>query len=125
MVIVLILSGPTVQAKQLRQLNSQELQARVVPQKPITAKISPKTNIARVVVKFRDADQVRLRGGKLFSKSSAALGNAPDVLAPYLGSRLSRLFGNFSESKLDRDREVMQAKSGHALADLNGYYQIQ
>jgi hypothetical protein len=121
----MILSGLTVCAKQQSPLSSQELQARAVPQKPLTARISPQANIARVVVKFRDADQVRLRGGKLFSKSSAALGNAPAVLAPYLGSRLSRLFDNFSESKLDRDREVMQAKSGHALADLNGYYQIQ
>ncbi len=113
------------EAKEQQSTNHLQLQPRTIPQKPLSVNISPQANIARVVVKFRDDAEVRLRNGKLFSKNNARLGAASSILAPYMNSGLSRLFGSFSESKLDRDRQLMEAKSGHALADLNGYYQIQ
>ena len=117
--------APTGQTRQVQTNQTDILQPRVVPQKPVSVSISPQAQIARVVVKFRDNAEVRLREGKLISRQNTALGGSVRILQPYLENRMTRLFGGFSETKLDRDREVFQFKSGHGLADLNGYYQIQ
>lgn len=96
---------------------------RLRPTKPTLITVHPAADIARVVVKFRDRTEARLRGGKLASPS-VSLGAARQALAPY-DDRVSRLFGSWSENRLEADRETLQARSGHELADLNTYYEIE
>jgi hypothetical protein len=91
--------------------------------KPSQYQISSKADITRVVVKFREASFVRLRGDRLISLKGHSLSEVNALLLPYLNGRLSRLFSS-PEKELDRARAIYEAGSQHELADLNLYYQI-
>ncbi len=105
--------------------SSIQLKPRTLAQKR-SVSISPQAKVSHVVVKFKDETQVRLRGSNLQSFNNTSIKQAESVLSPYLsGQRLKRLIGNFTEEKLDRERDVLQYRSRHELADLNTYYKIE
>ncbi len=92
--------------------------------KPAQVQISQATTIARVVVKFRDASKVRLYNDQLVSVAGERTDDASSILTPYLSGRMNRLIMSVSEREFDNKREMLQASSGQALADMNGYYSI-
>lgn len=103
---------------------SKHLKQRLVPAKPAFTMLDDEAEISHVVVKLHDKTEARLRGGKLTSPS-ASLGSVREVLKPYQDGRMSRLFRGWSETQLDGDRGMLQARSGQELADLNTYYEIE
>jgi len=86
--------------------------------------VHPQASLSHVVVKFTDVSRVRLRNGRLTSTGQGPLAAAEAALRPYLDGRFRRLFAEFSEAKLERDRELFQQRSRHELTDLNGYYRV-
>lgn len=101
------------------------LKPRTLAQKSSVA-ISPTAKVSHVVVKFKDENQVRLRGNSLRSFNNRSIKQAESVLSPYLnGQRLKRSISTVDEEKLDRERDVLQYRSRHELADLNSYYKIE
>ncbi len=100
------------------------LKKRLVRNKPQNLTISPDANILRVIVKFKEESEVRLRSGKLVSLKGQSLKSVNDVLSPYQSSRLQRLI-NSPEENLNRLKSAYEISSGHKLADLNLYYKIE
>ena len=101
------------------------LKMRAVPIKPQSVTLSPQANIARVIVKFREGSDVRMRGNALTAKAGQAtqVKEAESILSPYLNGKLNRLF-SIPEGELDRDKIAYEAASGVQLADMNLYYKI-
>jgi len=106
------------------ETTSSDLRPRRPADKARTVSVSPQAELSGVVVKFTDNSRARLRNGHLMSRAGISLNKAENVLRPYLNGRFQRLFTSFSEARLDQDRSVLQQRSRRALADLNGYYQI-
>jgi Subtilase family/Dockerin type I domain len=99
------------------------LQKRAVPVKPMSTQIAPEARMSRVIVKFKEGSQVRLRGSQFVAKEGFSIKEAETLLKPYINGRLNRLFGK-SEQELDKAKEIYEASSRHQLADLNLYYKI-
>ncbi|HOP08095.1 MAG TPA: S8 family serine peptidase [candidate division Zixibacteria bacterium] len=97
---------------------------RVPAQKPTNVAIGPNVNISHVVVKFKDDAAVRLRNSRMIALGDTSPAGAVDILSPYMDKRLRRLFADQDETRLDRQRDALQYKTGYELADLNGYYRI-
>jgi hypothetical protein len=97
---------------------------RVPPKKPAVTRISPNAKISHVVVKFIDTASVRLLSGNLVAKRNVSIAKADETLAPYLATRVRRLFDSRTVAQIDFQREVLQFKTGRQLADLNSYYRI-
>ncbi|PKK82194.1 MAG: hypothetical protein CVT49_15030 [candidate division Zixibacteria bacterium HGW-Zixibacteria-1] len=96
---------------------------RMAPVKPAAVKISPQADLARVIVKFREESDVRLRGNQFVSLKGQALGTTNSLLRPYLNGQIDRLFSK-SEEALNKDKFIYELRSGHELADLNLYYSL-
>ncbi len=88
-------------------------------------RVSPTAKISHVVVKFKDAAEVRMLGGQLVSKQSLSLSASQSALTPYLASRVRRLFNTQTEESIDQTRQEMQLKLRRQLADLNGYFRVE
>jgi len=99
------------------------LQKRTVPAKPMSTQIAPEAQMSRVIVKFKEGSQVRLRGSQFVAKEGFLIKEAEALLKPYTNGRLNRLFGK-SEQELDKAKEIYEATSRRQLADLNLYYKI-
>ena len=103
---------------------SSDLIPRRAAEKMQPMAVHPEAMVSHVVVKFAEPSRARLRSGRLVSGAGLSLSAAETALQPYFDGRFERLFAGFSEAKLDRDKEVLQRRSGHELADLNSYYRI-
>lgn len=77
----------------------------------------------RVIVKFTDAAEVRLRGGRWVSLAGVDLGEVERTVVAHDLRSIVPLFAR-SEQATDRTRRVAEARVGHRLPDLNGYYEI-
>jgi serine protease len=100
------------------------LASRPAAAKPSVTRINPAAAISHVVVKFTDASQVRLKGDRLVSRKGYPTASAEAAVQTYLGSGLRRLFADFPEEKLDKDKLALEHRIQRELADLNGYYRI-
>jgi len=97
---------------------------RPEPVKPEKINISPGAEIVRVIVKFREASDVRLRGNQLVSLKGQSLSEVNGLLQPYRNERIKRLIDK-PEIELTRDKYVYELRSGHQLADFNLYYTLE
>jgi len=123
---ILLLTNTTGEARQLPSVSSDlPLIERQIAAKPVETKISAGVDIAHVVVKFSDRYEIRLRDDRLVSRQGLPATDAENILQAYLDGGMSRLLREVPESKLDRDREALQIRTGYELADMNGYYRIQ
>ncbi len=122
--LVTLFSLSLIAAEGPRESRLPELEPRVSAQKPVQTTISPNANIAYVVVKFVDPAKVRLRSGSMVSFNNRSLKAVNEIVAPLGSQRVRRLMGEVQEQTLDREREVLQFKTGRALADMNAYYRI-
>jgi len=115
LLVVLVILAPTVLAEPLLP--------RPLREKPAHSELWPGLRPDLLVVKFVDAAAVRLRDGRLRSTVgvSTRTANALTVDAPDV--TVSRLFTR-SEDELARDRAEAEARSGRAMADLDGYYAL-
>jgi len=77
----------------------------------------------RVVVKFRAGAKVRLRRKALVSLTGADTHGMAAALASAGGPPPARLFMQ-DEAALDRDRAVIERRSGEALPDLNSWFTL-
>ena len=105
--------------------HSQSLEPRVAGHKSTLAQLKAMPASARVVVKFKEGQTIRLRSGRF---TGIAPGNAAAfdrVLARLHVPKgaLRRLHAR-PEADLDAERQAGQKESGQALADLNLYYVI-
>ncbi|MFH1374219.1 MAG: S8 family serine peptidase [bacterium] len=100
------------------------LTSRVLPLKPAVTQIDPAASASCVVVKFRDESAVRYCGSRFVLKNEVPVGEINRVLKGRLGTGCRRLFSNFSEARLDCDRQVWQWAAKQELADLNSYFCI-
>ena len=100
-----------------------DLVPRAKPVKPDAVRVSPQADITRVIIKFEEGSDVRLRGNKLISLSGPALKEVNAVVRPYINGRLKRLV-NKTEESLSRDKYIYELRSGHELADFNLYYSL-
>jgi len=96
---------------------------RQEPDKPDAVKVSPKADITRVIVKFREGSDVRLRGNQLISLKGQSLKEVNGLIRPYFNGRLNRLV-NKSEESLSKDKYIYELRSGQQLADFNLYYTL-
>ncbi len=105
--------------------NGKVLKPRQAAIKPNKTIVPSGTNISGVIVKFKDDYKVRKRADKLISKAGFNVNQADEKLRFHYNSSFRRLFTGFSEEKLDRKKEVLEARSRQQLADLNSYYKIE
>lgn len=123
--LLFILIPFTAPAKHLDGLEqSVQIKPRTLPLKPSAYTISSNADISHVVVKFKDDYEVRFRQNKFFSKKGYSLSKAEDILSSYTATGIKRLFKDFSEDKLERDKIVLEHKTRQELANLNSYYEI-
>jgi hypothetical protein len=99
-----------------------DLVPRAVAPKP--AQVDAREGLLRdrIIVKFAEGVQVRLRGGTL-TAIGGSLGQVETVLAAYPDANVQRLF-SVDERILDENRDTGQRISGKQLADLNNYYLV-
>ncbi len=101
------------------------LASRSGPQKPLQTAVAEDA-AGRVVVKFMDEASVRLRSDRLISLTGFDVIEADSHLRTYYtNGQLRSLFSKFDETRLTRDRELLQLKSGQRLSDLAGYYVVE
>jgi hypothetical protein len=94
---------------------------------PIFGK-QPNAKAVRLVVKFKEGSEARMRGGRLSANASAAA-LAPELRAieSELSARglvLGRLFGRMSDAQLQDVKQRGEARTGKTLPDLGLYHQI-
>ncbi len=115
-------------SRTVQDLNITANESGLIPRQPSykssRVSVSPEANISHVVVKFSQSSGARLRGNRLVAKTGRPMQKSEAVLRPYIDNHVKRLFANFSEEKLDRDRLTAQTRTGHEMADLNSYFQI-
>ena len=78
----------------------------------------------RIIIKFEDAAEVRLRNRGWVSLTGQDLGKVLRMLDPDAMISVVPLFGR-PEIDVDRGRRAAEVRSGRALPDLNGYYEIR
>jgi len=114
-------SAASLQSKTDYKLN---LKKRHEPVKPGMSKVSPDADLSRVVIKFKEGSDIRLRRQSLISLKGKEIGEVNRLLGKYLNSgRLAKLIDQ-PEKKLSKMKSVFEINSGHELADFNLYYQI-
>lgn len=99
------------------------LKSRPTLKKPASVSISQEADFHRVIIKFREKTDVRLRSSQLVSLKGFSMKAANSVLEPYSNERLARLFKN-NEEELEKTKRIYELISGWELADLNLYYQL-
>lgn len=99
--------------------------SRHVPAKPTPAEMASPATANRLVVKFREGSNVRIRAGRATAAEGARLDQFGSALASagVALSNLRRLHAR-PEQELDAQRDAAQRASGRQLADLNLYYVI-
>ncbi len=89
------------------------------PSTPATP--SPKKATARVLVKFADGTDLRLRNGSLVSLSGKDMAPLNQVLQRYPGTGIERLFQR-PEADLAAEKASVEALTGKPQPDLNLWY---
>ena len=112
-------------SRELTPNYSSDLIPRRAAEKLQPMAVHPEAMVSHVVVKFAESSRTRFRSGRLVSGAGLSLSAAETALQPYFDGRFGRLFAGFSEAKLDRDKDVLQGRSHHELADLNSYYRVE
>ncbi|MCK4372924.1 MAG: hypothetical protein KAW61_07245, partial [candidate division Zixibacteria bacterium] len=112
-------------SRELTPNYSSDLIPRRAAEKSQPMAVHPEAMVSHVVVKFAESSRTRFRSGRLVSGAGLSLSAAETALQPYFDGRFGRLFADFSEAKLDRDKDVLQGRSRHELADLNSYYRVE
>lgn len=84
----------------------------------------PTHNYHRIIVKFDEGSNVRLRDGGLRSLNGAEVNSALAALRAPTVLSVSRLFKQ-SEAELDTLRQTSSLRSSTPLADMNLYYVVQ
>ena len=105
----------------------QALQPRASGNKLSLPEMQAMPPVNRIVIKFREGSQVRLRDGRLFSATTADVAaNVENVIRQtgVAAPELKRLH-TLPEATLDAQREEAQRRSGRELADLNLYYVLE
>ncbi len=99
-----------------------------VPRKPAPKmsfdKIPDGFRSERMILKFTEGTDVRLRGNKLVSMSGSDISHAVDILYSTNGLKVKRMFSR-SEESLEASRKSGEALSNRQLADLNLYYILE
>lgn len=105
--------------------SASQLEPRFVPPKKLFNTLRPGLDRTdRIVVKFREGTQIRLRNGTLTSLDpSVDLRGLEDFIGHYPSISLARHF-NRGEEALDLAKNRGQARTGKQLANLNLYYQL-
>lgn len=124
-IFILTVASSIVSSKQQTSFSSAQIAPRVLPQKPDNVQVSSNTEISRVIVKFKDSLQVRLRQDKLISQKGISVQTADKLLEPFQHISLRRLFKNHTEQKLSKQQDIFQHRSKTELADLNSYFAIE
>jgi hypothetical protein len=99
------------------------LKERPTPNKPAITQISPKADILRVIVKFKENSDIRLRNNQLISTKGLSVKEINNVLRPYTSGRLTRLLST-PEKEIARTKAIYENHSGCQLADFNLYYKL-
>ncbi len=102
-----------------------KLISRVIPDKAKVVQYSSQAEVARVILKFKDSYDVRLRANNIVSQKGLSVKSAQTLLEPHFDFSMRRLFQNVSEEKLHKRKEIYQYRSKHELADLNSYYTLE
>ena len=100
-----------------------EIVNRKVPNKPFHTVIGEGVSRERIVVKFVEGSDIRLRNEKLTSLKGIDLANLHNIFTNYKFSKIYRLFSR-PEEDLIYEKNRGQEMSGKELADLNLYYTI-
>ncbi len=124
-IFILTAASSIVNSKQQKSLSSVQIAPRILPQKPHNVQVSSNAEISRVIVKFKDSLQVRLRQNKIISQKGLSVQTADKLLKPFQNISLRRLFKTHTEQKLTRQKDIFQHRSKTELADLNSYYAIE
>ncbi|MBN1356080.1 S8 family serine peptidase [bacterium] len=74
-----------------------------------------------LVVKFVEGSGVRLRAGRLISRTDADMSEISDMIAAYPDTRIARLFQR-PEELYEMEKRSGERMTGRELADLNLYY---
>ena len=122
---IFIISAHSLIAEKKEESAVVALTPRVEALKPDVVSISPQAQISRVIIKFKDSYQVRMRADKFVSLKGNAVQSADEYLKPYINSSMRRLFKDKSETALSRNKEILQFRSKSELADMNSYFSIE
>ncbi len=87
----------------------------------VTTATAPSKAAARVLVKFADGTDVRLRSGSLVSLSGKDMTPLNKVLQRYPGTGIERLFQR-PEADLAKEKADVEALTGRPQPDLNLWY---
>ncbi len=98
---------------------------RWTPVKPAKTLLKPWQERNRVIVKFVEGSEIRLRQEGLVSLKGRDIGQVRAVLARYrIGAKELRRYFTRSEALLNQEKHSGEARSGRQLADLNLYFEI-
>ena len=112
-------SGPTTTAAPTTTVATTPTTIR--PGASVTTTTPPSKASARVLVKFADGSDVRLRNGSLVSLAGKDMTPLNQVLQRYPGAGVERLFTR-PEADLAREKAEVEALTGKPQPDLNLWY---
>jgi hypothetical protein len=99
------------------------LAPRYVPPKSDTITIPPGRSHERIILKFHEGTDVRLRDGKLLSLKNFDLSPFESALDAYPEPQIVRLSSR-SEEELAQEKVRLEAKTGRQETDMNLFYKI-
>ena len=97
--------------------------ARAVPVKPAVTTISPDAKIDKVVMKLVEGTRARLSGSQILSLAGKDLGTVNASFGKSAAVGIRRLAIKSPEA-MEAERTLLEAKTGHQLADMNNYFEI-
>ncbi|MCK4707445.1 MAG: hypothetical protein KAU21_02425, partial [Gammaproteobacteria bacterium] len=101
------------------------LKPRWTQAKPLKTTLKPWHDQNRVIVKFAEGSQIRLRSGGLVSLNGRDLGQLTSVFAKHrIKTNGLRRYFTRPEQSLDQEKARGEARSRRQLADLNLYFNI-
>ena len=101
------------------------LRPRWIPGKPAKTILEPWQEPNRIIIKFAEGSNVRLRQGGLVSLKGWDLGQVSAVLARYrISPGALRRYFTRPEVVLEQEKRSGEAHSGRQLADLNLYFDL-
>jgi hypothetical protein len=101
--------------------------ARLIPRqsavKSAHVTIGPDAEIDRVVVKLVDGSRGRLTGGEIYSLGGRNMDEINRIIAGNSSERVKRLAMK-SPDQVEKEKFLLERKTGHQLADMNDYFAI-
>jgi len=103
-------------------------QGRLIPRKPaskaMTGNIGPEAEIERVIVKLVEGSRGRLYNGSIYSPGGKDLKSLNGIISGKGRGKISRLAVKNPE-QVEREKYLLENKSGRQLADMNNYFSIE